>query len=112
MGSGNTSEQVGRSAKYSDEVYLEAISYLAEEESGLVTLASNIHARLIEMDKEISKRAVYNRLNDLRERQLIEREKISPEIHRWTITGEGEEVLEEARREDEEEDEEGGEDRE
>jgi repressor of nif and glnA expression len=109
MESGNTSEQVGRSAKYSDEVYLEAISDLAEDDSDLVTSAANIHARLIETDREITRRAVYNRLHSLQEEGLTECREISPEFHKWKITEAGVEALKEARREDEE-NEEGGED--
>jgi hypothetical protein len=103
------SEQVGRSVKYSEEVFLEAISDLAEDDSDLITVAPNIHSRLVEMDKDMSKRAVYGRLHDMRERGLVERRNISESIYRWVITDEGQEVLEAARRADEE-DEEGGED--
>ena len=108
MGSGNTSKQKGRPAKYSDEVYLGAISDLAEDDSDIVTSAANIHTRLIETDREISKRAVYNRLHSLREDGLIECQEISPEFHKWKITEAGVETLEEVRRENEEGDE-GGE---
>lgn len=108
MGSGNTSKQKGRSAKYSDEIYLGAISDLAEDDSDIVTSAANIHTRLIETDREISKRAVYNRLHSLREDGLIECREISPEFHKWKITEDGVEALEGACSEDE--DKEGGED--
>jgi Fe2+ or Zn2+ uptake regulation protein len=108
MGTKNTSKELGRSVKYSEEVFLEAISDLAEDDSDLIASAPNIHARLIETDKEISKRAVYNRLQDMRERGLVERKEISKKFYRWVITDEGEEFLEEARRNEEENDE-GGE---
>ena len=108
MGSGDTSKQTGRPAKYSEEVYLKAISDLSGDDSDIITSATNIHTRLIETDKKISKRAVYNRLNDLREQDLVERREISPDFHKWKITEAGVEALEEARR-DNEEDNEGGE---
>jgi repressor of nif and glnA expression len=107
MESGDTSEQVGRPAKYSDGVYLEAMSDLAEGDPDLVTSAANIHTRLIERDKEITRRAVYNRLYSLREKGLVECREISPEFHKWRITEAGVEALEEARREDEEDEKEG-----
>jgi len=102
MSSGDTSEKVGRSAKYSDEVYLEAISDLAEGDPDIVTSAANIHTRLAEKDKEITRRAIYNRLHSLQGDGLIECREISPEFHKWKITEAGVEALEEARREDEE----------
>lgn len=107
MGSGNTSEQVGRSAKYSDGAFLEAISDLAEGDADIVASAPNIHARMIEKDRKMTKRTVYNRLYDLREADLVERREISPGFHKWKITESGAESLEEARREDEEGEEEG-----
>jgi len=82
---------------------------LAEDDSEIVPSAANIHTRLIETDREITRRAVYNRLHSLREEGLIERREISPEFHKWKITEAGEEELEAARRENEEDDDEGGE---
>jgi len=108
MGSGNTSEQVGRSAKYSDVAFLEAISDLDEGDADIVASAPNIHARMIEKDRKMTKRTVYNRLYDLQEANLVERREISPGFHKWEITESGAETLKQARREDEE-DEEGGE---
>jgi repressor of nif and glnA expression len=108
MGTKKSSKKQGRSAKYSEEVFLEAISGLAEDDSDLITSAPNVHAWLIEHDKMLSQRAVYNRLHDMRERRLVERREISKNFYRWVITDEGQEVLEEALRADEE-DEEGGE---
>ena len=109
MGKENTSKQAGRPAKYSDEVYLGAISELAEDDCEIVISVANIHTRLTETDKKITKRAVYRRLNSLREKNLVERREVSPEFHTWKLTESGEETLEAARREDGEEDDEGGE---
>ena len=101
MGSGNTSKQTGRPAKYSDDVFLEAISDLAEEDPDIVTSAHNVYTRLIETDRQVTKRTVYNRLYDLQEKNLVECQEISLGFHKWKITEAGEEALEEARREDE-----------
>jgi len=100
MGTDETSNELGRSVKYSEEVFLEAISELAEDDPDIITSAPNVHSWLIEHDKEISQRAVYNRLYDMCERGLVECREVSPKFYRWTITEEGERVLEEARRED------------
>jgi len=104
MENGSDSKQAGRPAKYSDEIYLGAISELAGDDSDILTSATNIYTRLIETDRWISKRAVYKRLNNLREEDLVERREVSPEFHIWKLTEDGEEVLEEARREEEGED--------
>ena len=67
MGTDSSTNQVGRSVKYSEEVFLKAISNLAEDDSDIVASAPNIHAWLIEHDRMISQRSVYNRLHDMRE---------------------------------------------
>jgi len=109
MGTDSSSNQVGRSVKYSEEVFLEAISNLAEDDPKIVASAPNVHTWLVEHDKRLSQRSVYNRLHDMREKGLVERRIVSTNFYRWVITEEGEEVLEEARRADGEgEEEEGG----
>ena len=105
MGTNETSNDRGRSVKYSEEVFLEAISDLAEDEPELITSAPNVHTWLVEHDKDISQRAVYNRLYDIRERGLVERMEVSPNFYGWTVTDEGEKVLEKARPEGDEEEE-------
>jgi Fe2+ or Zn2+ uptake regulation protein len=107
MGTDSSSNQVGRSVKYSDEVFLKAISNLAEDDPEIVASAPNVHTWLIENDRMITQRSVYNRLHDMREKGLVERRIVYTNFYRWVITDEGQEVLEEARREDEEGGEEG-----
>lgn len=82
----------GRDSPYEDTLFLAAIQEIEDEDTTRLTTAPNIH-KIVETKTQITERTVYNRLESLEERGLVDRVYFNENHSFWELTDTGEKEL-------------------
>lgn len=83
---------VGRDSPYEDKLFLKAIEEIENEDTERLATAPNIY-EIVDTKTQITQRTVYNRLQNLKERGLVDRVYFNKDHSFWEVTEEGEKEL-------------------